>query len=132
MSCEPKKGIRSSVGRVSHFTTAWVQHLTVNVREFFKHHISDSVDHAIATSLRYSLHTPRDQVEKHRARCGCTLICGGKTSVDQAARFDPNLTRYLGLFTTCVPLPGRSLPSRFPFFAITSAAADRSRFRNSS
>jgi hypothetical protein len=132
MSCEPKQENRSSVGRIIHLAREWMQYLAVKVQRVFKHHVPDSVDYAIAASLQRSFHAPRDQIEKHHARCGCTLICSGKTSVDQAGRFNSSLTRYVGLLATYVPLHGRALQSRFPSWPSLSAIADRQRLRNSS
>lgn len=119
MSCEPKKATWSSVGRISHSTRARLPHLNINVRRFFRHHISGGVDHAIGASRRVLVHALRDQAEKRRARCDCTLICAGMTPVDQAARFNSSLTHHVGLFATGVPLHGRALKSRLPFFAVT-------------
>jgi hypothetical protein len=92
MSCEPKKAIWSSVGRIANVTTASMQHFTVNLRRFAKHNVASSLDHA---------------------------ICGGKTSVDQAARFSSSLTCYVGLFASRMPLRSRTLQSPIPCSTIS-------------
>jgi 2-methylcitrate dehydratase len=57
----------------------------------------DSLACAVVALPGRSFQALREQFEEYRAPGRCTLIGGGKTSVDQAALFTSGLTRYVDL-----------------------------------
>src|SRR6185312_12731692 len=65
----------------------------------------------------------REQFEEYRAPGRCTLIGGGKTSVDQAALFNSGLTRYVDLLDSYMSPGGLCHPS--DNFGTVLAAAEQ-------
>ncbi len=89
---------RSAVERIAAFAAgARAQQLKPNVRQLFKRNILDSLGCAIAALPGRPFQALREQFDEYRAPGCCTLIGGGKTSVDQAALFNSGLTRYVDL-----------------------------------
>jgi 2-methylcitrate dehydratase len=87
---------RSAVERIAGFAAAArAQQLKPNVRRLFKRNILDSLGRAIAALPGRPFQALREQFEEYRAPGRCTLIGGGKASVDQAALFNSGLTRYV-------------------------------------
>ena len=102
----------SAVERIATFTTAAKpERLTPEVRKLFKRNILDSIGCAIAALPGRPFHALREQFEEYRAPGRCTLIGGGKTSVDQAALFNSGLTRYVDLLDSYMSLGGLAHPS---------------------
>ena len=101
MPLQPKTETPSAVERIANFTAAArAEHLTPEVRGLFKRNILDSIGCAIAALPGRPFHALREQFEEYRAPGRCTLIGGGKTSVDQAALFNSGLVRYVDLLDT--------------------------------
>jgi 2-methylcitrate dehydratase PrpD len=89
---------RSALERIAAFAAAArAQQLKPNVRLLFKRNILDSLGCAIAALPGRPFQALREQFDEYRAPGRCTLIGGGKTSVDQAALFNSSLTRYVDL-----------------------------------
>ncbi len=89
---------RSAVERIAAFAAAArAPQLKPNVRQLFKRNILDSLGCAIAALPGRPFQSLREQFDEYRAPGRCTLIGGGKTSVDQAALFNSGLTRYVDL-----------------------------------
>src|SRR6478672_12954168 len=89
---------RSAVERIGTFAAAArAQLLKPNIRQLFKRNILDSLGCAIAALPGRPFQALREQFDEYRAPGRCTLIGGGKTSVDQAALFNSGLTRYVDL-----------------------------------
>ena len=87
-----------AVDRIAAFAdAARSAQLAPDVRRLFKRNILDSIGCAIAAVPGRPFHALREQFEEYRAPGRCTLIGGGKTSLDQAALFNSGLTRYVDL-----------------------------------
>ena len=97
------------------------EHLKPNVRQLFKRNILDSLACAIAALPGPPFKALREQFEEYRAPGTCTLIAGGKTSVDQAALFNSGLTRYVDLLDSYMAPGGLAHPSD-NFGAVLAAA----------
>jgi len=103
---------RSAVERIAAFAAAArAQQLKPNIRQLFKRNILDSLACAIAALPGRPFQALREQFEEYRAPGRCTLIGGGKTSVDQAALFNSGLTRYVDLLDSYMS-PGGPLSSQ--------------------
>jgi 2-methylcitrate dehydratase len=103
---------RSVVERIAAFTVAArPEHLKPNVRQLFKRNILDSLGCAIVALPGPPFRALREQFEEYRAPGRCTLIGGGKTSVDQAALFNSGLTRYVDLLDSYMSPGGLCHPS---------------------
>src|ERR1700687_5599529 len=90
--------VRSAVEQIAAFAdSARPEHLRSNVRQLFKRNILDSLGCAIAGLRGGPFQGLREQFEEYRAPGRCTLIGGGKTSVDQAVLFNSALVRYVDL-----------------------------------
>ena len=112
MSREQKAETLSAVERIAKFTaTARAERLTPEVRKLFKRNILDSIGCAIAALSGWPFQALREQFEEYRAAGRCTLIGGGKTSVDQAALFNSGLTRYVDLLDSYMSPGGLNHPS---------------------
>ena len=112
----------SAVERIAAFTmAAKPERLTPEVRKLFKRNILDSIGCAIAALPGRPFHALREQFEEYRAPGRCTLIGGGKTSVDQAALFNSGLTRYVDLLDSYMSVGGLAHPSD-NFGTVLSAA----------
>jgi len=102
----------TAVERIAAFTVAArPERLTPEVRQLFKRNILDSIGCAIAALPGLPFQMLREQFEEYRAPGRCTLIGGGKTSVDQAALFNSGLTRYVDLLDSYMAPGGLSHPS---------------------
>lgn len=102
----------TAVERIAAFTTAArPERLTPEVRKLFKRNILDSIGCAIAALPGPPFHALREQFDEYRAPGRCTLIGGGKTSVDQAALFNSGLTRYVDLLDSYMAPGGLAHPS---------------------
>lgn len=113
---------RSAVERIAAFAAAArAQQLKPNVRQLFKRNILDSLGCAIAALPGRPFQALREQFEEYRAPGRCTLIGGGKTSVDQAALFNSGLTRYVDLLDSYMSPGGLCHPSG-NFGAVLAAA----------
>ncbi len=113
---------RSAVERIGAFAAAaQAQQLKPNVRQLFKRNILDSLGCAIAALPGRPFQALREQFEEYRAPGRCTLIGGGKTSVDQAALFNSGLTRYVDLLDSYMSPGGLCHPSD-NFGAVLAAA----------
>jgi 2-methylcitrate dehydratase len=113
---------RSAVERIAAFAAAARgQQLKPNVRQLFKRNILDSLGCAIAALPGRPFQALREQFEEYRAPGRCTLIGGGKTSVDQAALFNSGLTRYFDLLDSYMAPGGLAHPSD-NFGAVLAAA----------
>jgi len=89
---------RPAVARIAAFAVAArPERLTPEIRQLFKRNILDRLACAIAALPGRPFAALRDQFEEYRAPGRCTLIGGGKTSLDQAALFNSGLTRYVDL-----------------------------------
>ena len=116
-------GPPSAVERIANFTAeARSERLTPEVRRLFKRNILDSIGCAIAALPAQPFHALREQIKEYRAAGGCTLIGGGKTSVDQAALFNSGLTRYVDLLDSYMSAGGLAHPS--DSFGTVLAAAE--------
>jgi len=112
MPCEKTTQPRSAVERIADFAAAaCAEHLAADVRTLFKRNILDSIGCAIAALPGPPFHALRKQFEEYRAPERCTLIGGGKTSVDQAALFNSGLTRYVDLLDSYMSSGGLAHPS---------------------
>jgi 2-methylcitrate dehydratase len=121
VSHQPEEA-RSAVERIAGFAAgARAQQLTPNVRQLFKRNILDSLGCAIAALPGRPFQALRDQFEEYRAPGRCTLIGGGKTSVDQAALFNSGLTRYFDLLDSYMS-PGDLCHPSDNFGAVLAAA----------
>src|SRR6478672_4753479 len=115
---------RSAVERIGAFAAAArADQLKPNVRQLFKRNILDSLECAIAALPGRPFQALRDQFDEYRAPGRCTLIGGGKTSVDQAALFNSGLTRYFDLLDSYMSPGGLCHPS--DNFGAVLAAAER-------
>ncbi|MBV8187873.1 MAG: MmgE/PrpD family protein [Alphaproteobacteria bacterium] len=103
---------RSAVERIAAFAgAARPEHLAPDVHHLFKRNILDSLACAIAALPGRPFAALRAQFEEYRAVGRCTLIGGGKTSVDQAALFNSGLTRYVDLLDSYMAPGGLAHPS---------------------
>jgi 2-methylcitrate dehydratase len=103
---------RPAVARIAAFAVAArPERLTPEIRQLFKRNILDSLACAIAALPGRPFAALRDQFEEYRAPGRCTLIGGGKTSVDQAALFNSGLTRYVDLLDSYMSPGGLAHPS---------------------
>ncbi len=117
-----EEGARSAVERIAAFAAAArPEQLKANVRQLFKRNILDSLSCAIAALPGRPFQALREQFEEYRAPGRCTLIGGGKTSVDQAALFNSGLTRYVDLLDSYMSPGGLAHPSD-NFGAVLAAA----------
>lgn len=102
----------TAVERIAAFAeAARPEHLTPNIRHFFKRNILDSLGCAIAGLAGAPFQALREQFEEYRASGRCTLIGGGKTSADQAALFNSGLVRYVDLLDSYMAIGGLCHPS---------------------
>src|ERR1700674_1891727 len=102
----------SAVERIAAFAAAArPEHLTNGTPLLLKRNILDSTGCAIAALPGRSFQALREQFEEYRAPGRCTLIGGGKTSVDQAALFNSGLTRYVDLLDSYMSPGGLAHPS---------------------
>jgi 2-methylcitrate dehydratase PrpD len=116
---------RPAVARIAAFAVAArPERLTPEIRQLFKRNILDSLACAIAALPGRPFAALRDQFEEYRAPGRCTLIGGGKTSLDQAALFNSGLTRYVDLLDSYMSPGGLAHPS--DNFGTVLAAADMS------
>src|SRR6201988_4532340 len=112
LGANPKEELRSAVERIAAFAGgARAQQLKPSVRQLFKRNILDSLGCAIAALPGRPFQALREQFEEYRAPGRCTLIGGGKTSVDQAALFNSGLTRYFDLMDSYMAPGGLCHPS---------------------
>ena len=112
MSCQQGQETRSVVERIAAFAVAArPERLTPEIRRLFKRNILDSLACAIAALPGRPFAALRDQFEEYRAPGRCTLIGGGKTSLDQAALFNSGLTRYVDLLDSYMSPGGLAHPS---------------------
>src|SRR6266446_9159638 len=113
---------RAAVERIGAFAAqARPEHLTPEIRHLFKRNILDSLGCAIAAQPGRPFEALREQFDEYRAPGRCTLIGGGKTSVDQAALFNSGLTRYVDLLDSYMSPGGLCHPSN-NFGAVLAAA----------
>ena len=118
----PQEETRSAVEGIGAFAAAaQAQQLKPNVRQLFKRNILDSLGCAIAALPGRPFQALREQFDEYRAPGRCTLIGGGKTSVDQAALFNSGLTRYVDLLDGSMAPGGLNHPSD-NFGAVLAAA----------
>jgi 2-methylcitrate dehydratase len=93
-----RSGTPSAVQRIAAFAaSAQPDHLTTELRRYYKRNILDCIGCAIAALPGNAFRAIREQCEEYRAPGRCTLIGGGKTSADQAAFFNSGLVRYVDL-----------------------------------
>lgn len=93
-----KPGSLSAVQRIAAFAaSARPDHLTAELRHYYKRNILDCIGCAIAALPGPPFQAIREQCEEYRAPGRCTLIGGDKTSADQAAFFNSGLVRYVDL-----------------------------------
>jgi len=111
-----------AVARIAAFAVAArPERLTPEIRQLFKRNILDSLGCAIAALPGRPFAALREQFEEYRAPGRCTLIGGGKTSVDQAALFNSGLTRYVDLLDSYMS-PGGLAHPRDNFGTVLAAA----------
>jgi 2-methylcitrate dehydratase len=123
MSYQQGPATGSAVERIAAFASAArPEQLTPDIRQLFKRNILDSVRCAIAALPGPPVQALRKQFEECRAAGRCTLIGGGKTSVDQAALFNSSLVRYLGVLDSYMSPGGLCHPSD-NFGTVLAAAA---------
>ena len=78
----------SPVKRIGAFAVAArPAHLRPDIRQLYKRNILDSLGCAIAALPGKAFQALREQFQEYRSPGRCTLIAGGKTSVDQACTF---------------------------------------------
>jgi 2-methylcitrate dehydratase len=113
---------RPAVEKIAAFAVAArPTNLTPEIRQVYKRNILDSIACAIAALPGKPFQALREQFEEYRAPGRCTLIGGGKTSVDQAALFNSGLTRYVDLLDSYMVNGGLAHPSD-NFGAVLAAA----------
>src|SRR6201988_156393 len=107
-----QEAVRSAVERIGAFAAAArAQQLKPDLRQLFERNILDSLGCAIAALPARPFQALREQFEEYRAPGRCSLIGGGKTSVDQAALFNSGLTRYFDLMDSYMAPGGLCHPS---------------------
>jgi 2-methylcitrate dehydratase len=112
MSRQQSTETPSAVERIANFTAAArPERLTPEIRQLYKRNILDSLGCAIAALPGQPFQALREQFEEYRAPGRCTLIGGGKTSVDQAALYNSGLTRYVDLLDSFMSPGGLNHPS---------------------
>jgi 2-methylcitrate dehydratase len=112
MSYQQGAETRSAVESIATFAAAArPEDLTPDIRQVFKRNILDSIGCAIAALPGPPFQALREQFEEYRAAGRCTLIGGGKTSVDQAALFNSGLVRYVDLLDSYMSPGGLCHPS---------------------
>ena len=112
MSYQQEAETRSAVESIATFAVAArPEDLTPDIRQVFKRNILDSIGCAIAALPGPPFQALREQFEEYRAAGRCTLIGGGKTSVDQAALFNSGLVRYVDLLDSYMSPGGLCHPS---------------------
>jgi 2-methylcitrate dehydratase len=112
MSYQQGAETRSAVESIATFAAAArPEDLTADIRQLFKRNILDSIGCAIAALPGPPFQALREQFEEYRAAGRCTLIGGGKTSVDQAALFNSGLVRYVDLLDSYMSPGGLCHPS---------------------
>jgi 2-methylcitrate dehydratase len=112
MSYQQEAETRSAVESIATFAAAArPEDLTPDIRQVFKRNILDSIGCAIAALPGPPFQALREQFEEYRAAGRCTLIGGGKTSVDQAALFNSGLVRYVDLLDSYMSPGGLCHPS---------------------
>jgi 2-methylcitrate dehydratase len=122
MSYQQEAETRSAVESIATFAAAArPEDLTPDIRQVFKRNILDSIGCAIAALPGPPFQALREQFEEYRAAGRCTLIGGGKTSVDQAALFNSGLVRYVDLLDSYMSPGGLCHPSD-NFGAVLAAA----------
>lgn len=103
---------RPAVERIAAFAAAArPEHLKSHIRQLLKRNILDSLGCGIAALPGRQFQALREQFAEYRAPGRCTLIGGGKTSVDQAALFNSGLVRYVDLMDSYMPPAGLCHPS---------------------
>ena len=112
----------SAVQRIGAFTlAAKAEQLKPDIRALYKRNILDSLGCAIAAQPGPPFIALREQFEEFRAPGLCTLIGGGKTSIDQAALYNSGLVRYVDLLDSYMSPGGLCHPSD-NFGAVLAAA----------
>ena len=112
----------SAVQRIARFAAAASpEHLKPHLRQLYKRNILDSLGCAIASLPAPPFRALREQLDEYRAAGRCTLIGGGKTSVDQAAFYNSGLVRYVDLLDSYMAPSGLCHPSD-NFGAVLAAA----------
>jgi len=112
MSYQQEAETRSAVESIATFAAAArPEDLTPDIRQVFKRNILDSIGCAITALPGPPFQALREQFEEYRAAGRCTLIGGGKTSVDQAALFNSGLVRYVDLLDSYMSPGGLCHPS---------------------
>jgi MmgE/PrpD N-terminal domain len=118
---------RTAVQRIAAFAkAAHAKDLKPHIRQLYKRNILDSLGCAIAALPGCPFQSLRARFEEFRSPGRCTLIGGGKTSLDQAAFFNPLSSATLICSTAtcrraacatrattleqCLPLPNKSPP----------------------
>jgi 2-methylcitrate dehydratase len=102
----------TAVERIAAFAfSARPEHLIFDSRQLLKRNILDSLGCAIAGLRGGPFQALREQFAEFRAPGRCTLIGGGKTSVDQAAFFNSALVRYVDLLDSYMATGGLCHPS---------------------
>src|SRR6516165_3151805 len=124
MSYQQGAVTRSAVESIATFAAAArPEDLTPNIRKLFKRNILDSLGCAIAALPGPPFQALREHFEEYRAAGRCTLIGGGKTSVDQAGLFNSGLVRYVDLLDSYMSPGGLCHPS--DNFGTVLAAAEQ-------
>jgi 2-methylcitrate dehydratase len=113
---------RTAVQRIAAFAkAAHAKDLKPHIRQLYKRNILDSLGCAIAALPGRPFQSLREQFEEFRSPGRCTLIGGGKTSLDQAAFFNSALVRYVDLLDSYMSPGGLCHPSD-NFGAVLAAA----------
>src|SRR5580658_2217717 len=111
MSSPSEVKVHSAVERIADFATgARPEQLTPEIRQLFKRNILDSLGCAIAGLGGWPFQALREQFDEYRSPGRCTLIGGGKASVDQAALFNSSLVRYVDLLDSYMAVGGLCHP----------------------
>jgi 2-methylcitrate dehydratase len=113
---------RTAVQRIAAFAkAAHAKDLKPHIRQLYKRNILDSLGCAIAALPGCPFQSLRERFEEFRSPGRCTLIGGGKTSLDQAAFFNSALVRYVDLLDSYMSPGGLCHPSD-NFGAVLAAA----------
>jgi 2-methylcitrate dehydratase len=112
MSTPQTQEKRPAVQRIAAFVNnANPEHLSTEIRRIFKRNVLDSLGCAIAALPGQPFRALREQFDEYRSAGTCTLIGGGKSSVDQAALFNSGLVRYVDLLDSYMSPGGLCHPS---------------------
>jgi 2-methylcitrate dehydratase len=87
------------------------EHLSSEIRKLFQRNILDSLGCALGALPGEPFARLRQQFEDFRAPGPCTLIGGGRTSVDQAALYNSGLVRYVDLLDSYMSPGGLCHPA---------------------